>query len=126
LTHDLLDLVITRFVVTAMLIPLVLFVAGRLIGVAPRDYVAACWRPFAAGGVMALAVWSTNLALAFTGPVRLGLDIVLGAVVYLGTLLALWTMSGRPVSVERDVILLIERGWAMLVTIRARVLKTAQ
>lgn len=126
LTHDLLDLVITRFVVTAILVPPLLLVAGRLIGVTLRDYGGACWRPFTAGGVMALAVWSMNLSLAFTGPVRLGLDIVLGAGVYVGTLLALWTMSGRPVSAERDVISLVERGWAMLGTIRARVLKTAQ
>jgi Polysaccharide biosynthesis C-terminal domain len=97
-------------VVTAILIPFVLFVAGRRTGVTPRDYGAAFWRPFAAGGVMALAVWSMNQVLAFTGPVRLGLDIVLGGIVYFGTLLALWNMSGRPLSAERDVIALIARG----------------
>jgi O-antigen/teichoic acid export membrane protein len=126
LTHDLLDLVITHLVVTAILIPPVLFVAGRRTGVTLRDYSAAFWRPFAAGGVMALAVWSMNQILAFTGPVRLGLDIVLGGIVYFGTLLALWNICGRPLSAERDVIALIERGQTMLGTIRARVLKTAQ
>lgn len=126
LTHDLLSLAITRFVLTGILIPSLLFFAGRHAGVTPRDYGAAFWRPFAAGGVMALAVWSINQVLAFTGPVRLGLDIVLGGIVYFGTLLALWNTSGRPLSAERDVIALIARGQAMLGTIRARVLNTAQ
>jgi lipopolysaccharide exporter len=126
LTHDLLDLVITRFVITAILIPPVLSVAGRRVGVAPRDYGAAFWRPFTAAGVMALAVLSMNQVLTFTGPVRLGLDIVLGVVVYVGILMALWNISGRPVSAERDVIALIERGQTMLGLIRARVLKAAR
>ena len=82
LTHDLLDLVITRFVVTAILILPVLLVAGRRIGIMPHDYGAVLWRPFIAGGVMALAVWSMNQILPFTGPIRLGLDVVLGAIVY--------------------------------------------
>ena len=126
LTHDLLDLVITRFVVTAILIPPVRIAAEQRIGVKLRYYGAACWRPFAAGGVMALAAWSMNETLSATGSVRLGLDIFLGAVVYVGTLLSLWIISGRPASAEGDVIPLIERGQAMLGAIRARVLKTAQ
>ena len=126
LTHDLVELVVTRFVITAILIPPVLIVAGRRVGVAPRDYGAAFWRPFTAAGVMALAVLSMNQVLTFTGPVRLGLDIVLGVVAYVGMLMALWNISGRPLSAERDVIALIERGRAMLGIIRARVLKTAR
>ena len=58
LTHDLVTLVIVRLVVTALLIPPILIVVGRCIGVTMRDYGAAFWRPFAAGGVMVLAVWS--------------------------------------------------------------------
>ena len=126
LTHDLLDLVITRFMVTVIMIPSLLFFVGRRTGVTVRDYGLAFWRPFAAGGAMALAVWAMNQVLGFAGPVRLGLDIVLGVIVYVGTLLALWNISGRPLSAERDVIALIERGQAMLNTIRARVLNTAQ
>jgi O-antigen/teichoic acid export membrane protein len=81
-THNLLDLVITRFIATGILIPPLLLVAGRRVGVAPRDYGLACWRPFAAGGVMALAVWSMNQILPFTGPGRLGVDIVLCGLIY--------------------------------------------
>jgi lipopolysaccharide exporter len=125
LTHDLLALVITRSAIIAILILPVLIVAGRRVDVAPRDYGAAFWRPLTAAGAMALAVLSMNQFLTI-GPVRLGLDIALGGVVYLGTLMALWNISGRPLSAERDVISLIERGQAMLGIIRARVLKTAR
>lgn len=125
LTRDLLEVAITRFVIAAILMPLVLIAAGRRVGVAPRDYGAAFWRPITAAGVMVLAVLSLNEVLTFTGLVRLGLDVVLGGIVYVGTLMALWTMSGRPLSAERDVIALIERGQAVLAIIRARVLKTA-
>ena len=126
LTHDLVTLVIVRLVVTALLIPPILIVVGRYIGVTMRDYGTAFWRPFAAGSVMVLAVWSVNQVLGFAGPVRLGLDIALGGIVYVGTLLTLWNISGRPLSAERDVVALIERGQAILVTIRGRVLKAVQ
>lgn len=125
LTHDLLELAVTRLVISTILMPLVLIAAGYRVGVAPRDYGAVFWRPSAAAGVMAGVVLSINQVLAFTGLVRLGLDIVLGGVVYVGMLMALWNISGRPLSAERDVIALIERGQAMLAIIRARVLKTA-
>lgn len=125
LTHDLLELAITRFVISAILMPLVVVAAGHRVGVRPRDYAAALWRPFTAAVAMAVAVLSMNQVLAFTGLGRLGLDIVLGGVVYVGTLMALWNMSGRPLSAERDLIALAERGQAMVATIRARVLKTA-
>jgi O-antigen/teichoic acid export membrane protein len=126
LTHDLVTLVIVRFVATMLLIPPLLIVAGRRTGVTVPEYAAVFWRPFAAGGMMVLAVWSMNQALGFAGPERLGLDIALGAIVYIGTLMMLWWVSGRPLSAERDVIALIERGRALLGIIRARVLKTAQ
>lgn len=126
LTHDLLELAIARFVISAILMPLVLIAAGHRVGVAPRDYGTAFWRPSAAAGVMVLAVLSVNRVLAVTGPVRLGLDVVLGGVVYVGMLMALWNISGRPLSAERDVIALIERVQGMLAIIRARVLKTAR
>ncbi len=125
-THSLLDIVIARFAVTVLLIPTLLIVAGRYTAVSARDYAAAFWRPFTAGCAMGLVVWLLNEALGFAGPVRLALDILVGAATYVGTLMALWIASGRPMSVERDIISLLERGQAMFGTIRARVLKTAQ
>jgi len=124
-THSLLTLVITRFVVTAVLVPSLLIVTGRRTGVTWRDYASALWRPFMAGVAMVLVVWPLNEILP-GGPVRLVLDMVLGTLVYTGTLMALWNLSGRPVSAERDLLSLLERGQIMFGTIRARVLKAAQ
>ena len=125
-TRELVLVAIARFAVTCAITPTLHMVVGRHTGIRLREFGATLWRPFAAGAVMALVVWSINQVLPFTGPVRLGLDIVLGAIVYVGTLLALWNISGRPSSAERDVIALVERGRAVLGTIRARVLRTAR
>ena len=75
---------------------------------------------------MALVVLSLNQALEFPGIVRLGLDVALGGVVYVGTLMALWNLSGRPTTAERDVVTLINHGLSMLGAIRARVLNAVQ
>jgi len=126
LTHDLVMLVMVRLVATIVLIPPLLFVVGRRCDVTIGNYFAAFWRAFAAGGVMAVVVLSLNQALGFSGPARLGLDVVVGAIAYIGTLLALWNISGRPQTAERDVITLINHGLAMLGAIRARVLNAVQ
>jgi O-antigen/teichoic acid export membrane protein len=127
LTRDLVTLVIVRLLATVLLIPPLLAVVGRHCGVTPRDYYSAFWRPFAAGGVMALVVLSLNQALEFSGIVRLGLDATLGGVLYVGTLMALWNLSGRPTAAaERDVVTLINHSLSMLGAIRARVLNAVQ
>ena len=126
LTRDLVSIAIARFAVTCVMTPALHIVVERHTGIKLRKSSATLWRPLAAGAVMALAVLSMNQVLPFTGPGRLGLDIVIGGIVYVGTLLALWNMSGRPSSAERDVITLIGRGQAMLGTIRSRILKAAQ
>jgi O-antigen/teichoic acid export membrane protein len=125
-TRDLGNIVVARFVVTLIVVPTLLLVVGRCIGITPRDYGAALWRPFVAGSVMVLVVCATNGFVPFTGPARLGIDVSLGAASYVGTLLALWHVCGRPRSAERDVIAVLERGQLLLGTIRARVLKTVQ
>jgi hypothetical protein len=76
---------------------------------------------------MALVVLSLNQALEFSGIVRLGLDATLGGVLYVGTLMALWNLSGRPTAAaERDVVTLINHSLSMLGAIRARVLNAVQ
>jgi len=126
LTRDLLDVVIVRFVVTALLVPPLLFVAGRRIGITARVYASVCWRPFAAASIMAAAVWLLNLGLPIGGTVRLGLDVFVGAMFYGGTLFVLWAASGRPSTAERDLLGLLVGIWARFSTIRARVLEMAR
>ena len=126
LTHNLLALVIVHLLVTVLLLPPVLIAAGRHSGVMMTDYASIFWRPFTAGGTMVLAVWSLNQVLGISGSVRLGLDITAGVIVYVTTLMALWNISGRPLSAERDVSTLIRRAQIMFGAIRGRVLDTAQ
>ena len=109
-----------------MITPTLLFVVGRHTALRRAITARRSGGRLPRRRIMALAVWSMNQLLAFTGPVRLGLDILLGMIVYIGTLMALWNISGRPLSAERDVISLIEYAQAFLGTIRARVLKMAQ
>jgi O-antigen/teichoic acid export membrane protein len=120
LTGDLLTLVMVRLAVTVLVIPTLLVVAGRSIGLGVRDHVRAMWRASAGAAVMAGVVLLMNQTLQISGPVRLGLDVIIGVAVYVGTLLALWNASGRPVSAEQDVLILVRRGWKALDAIRAR------
>jgi lipopolysaccharide exporter len=125
-TRDLLNIVIIRLIVTLLLMPAILMVAGRSIGVGLRDHVRAMWRASAASAVMAGAVFSLNQMVDVIGPVRLGLDVIVGATVYAGVLILLWNVSGRPVSPEQDLLTLLSRGWEGLDAIRARAPKTVR
>jgi O-antigen/teichoic acid export membrane protein len=87
---------ITRLVVTIAITPTLFYALGRAIHVPMIDFVAALWRPFAAGLFMAAAVLSMNAAIDFTGPWRLLLDVALGIVCFAGSLMALWFAAGRP------------------------------
>lgn len=80
-----------------------------------RRLAAILWRSFAACGAMALVLWATGLGWA---PLPQGVWMVawqlvqavaLGAVVYGGTLLALWLAAGRPAGAEADVLAVIGR-----------------
>lgn len=76
-------------------------VETRFLGVGLRQLVAVSWRTVAATGVMSAVV---DLLEGFFIPdggfigitIGIMLVIVTGALVYLGTLLGLWVMSGRP------------------------------
>jgi hypothetical protein len=126
LTRDLLNIVIIRFLVTLLLFPAILIAAGRSVGLGVLDHARTMWRACAASAVMAGAVFSMNQVLDVIGPVRLGLDVTMGATVYLGVLLLLWNASGRPVSAECDLLVLLSRGWAALDAIRDRAPKTVR
>jgi hypothetical protein len=67
-----------------------------------------------------------NQMVDVIGPVRLGLDVIVGATVYAGVLILLWNVSGRPVSPEQDLLTLLSRGWEGLDAIRARAPKTVR
>jgi len=120
LSHDLLMLVVARLAVTVLLTPAVLAVAGRSIGVGARDHLRVMWRASAAAVVMAAAVLSLNQLLQVAGLVRLTVDVLAGAIIYIGGVVILWNAGGRPASAEQDLVALFARGWAGLQTIRVR------
>ena len=70
------------------------------------DFVPAIWRGVCATAVMALALWQTQLGWVSMDLYRLPLAIVAGAIVYAGTLLALWRLTGRPLGPESDTLTL--------------------
>jgi O-antigen/teichoic acid export membrane protein len=84
-------------------------VETRFLGIGLRKLVAASWRTVAATGVMSTVVGLLRGVFipdgGFIG-VTIGilLVIVTGAVVYVGTLLGLWVMSGRPEGPEMSVL----------------------
>ena len=118
--RDLQAIVITRFLVTLVVSPTLFYALSRVLEVPIRDFAMALWRPMMAGAVMAVAVLALNAELAFRGPPRLFLDMVLGAVTYGATLMVLWTLAGRPGGPER-----LMWEWAPLAPLRWRLVAQA-
>jgi len=101
LTRDLVSVAITRLVVTIIITPVLFLALTQSFGFPFREIVTTIWRPVAAALVMVAAVLSTNAAISFTGPVRLFLDAGVGAAVYVGSIMVLWHLIGRPEGPER-------------------------
>jgi lipopolysaccharide exporter len=118
--RDLQAIVITRFLVTLVVSPTLFHALSRVLEVPIRDFAMALWRPMLAGAVMAVAVLALNAELAFRGPPRLFLDMVLGAATYGATLMVLWTLAGRPGGPER-----LMWEWAPLAPLRRRLVAQA-
>jgi hypothetical protein len=83
------------------------------------------WRPCAAAAAMALAIYAVNAVLPFAGAGRLVLDVLIGAVTYVGSVLALWQFSGRPEGAEADILTLWRRTHGRLMALRVRSLPQA-
>jgi O-antigen/teichoic acid export membrane protein len=92
---------VVRMIATALFVPALLFAVGREVGITPKDYFAVLWRPTVAAGTMACILCLAN-ALMTPGIVRLLLDMVLGAGVFVVASCACWMFSGSPPGPERD------------------------
>ncbi|WP_325455122.1 lipopolysaccharide biosynthesis protein [Hyphomicrobium sp.] len=119
ITRDLYWIAVARFVVTVVFLPTLFIAAGRHINVSLGDYINVFWRPLLAAAIMALAVEYLRMLLAGPDFLRLIASVSTGALVYTGTLLLLWRLSGRPASPEQD-LLGIVRGVANKFLIRER------
>lgn len=126
LTGDLVVVAAARFAMTVLFIPSLLFTVGRRTNVSLLDHGSVLWRPFVAGAILAGAIWCLNTALPFGGILRLAIDVSAGIGVFVGSLLGLWVISGRPPTAERDLVGLVQHGRLKLSAIRDRVLNTAR
>jgi O-antigen/teichoic acid export membrane protein len=117
-SHSVMAVVETRLIVSALFIPSVIFAVQRSTGVPARDYWIAMWRPCVAAGAMALAIFGFDAVLPFAGAGRLALDVIVGAATYVGTVLALWQISGRPEGAEADILTLWRRTYARVLLLR--------
>jgi len=93
-------------IVTVIMIPISVGVTLRLLQIGVLQFMAGIWRPLAAAGVMyAVVHWFISLEPEGTNPMELAVELaqaaLLGVVVYVGMVLLLWVLSGKPYGAER-------------------------
>jgi hypothetical protein len=84
-----------------VLIPVGAVALIQLLNFRFKDFPRVVWRPMAAGVTMVVVVRLFQAAAVENHVVRLALEVSTGAVVFLGVLVALWWLSGRPDGVEK-------------------------
>ncbi|HEX3653482.1 MAG TPA: lipopolysaccharide biosynthesis protein [Rhizomicrobium sp.] len=99
--HNLEAIAFTRLLVTVVLTPTLFLALARVLDLRARDFVITLWRPVVGSIVMAGAVLLVNSWCPFRGPPRLFLDSTVGALVFIGSLMVLWLLVGRPDGPER-------------------------
>ena len=120
LSNNLVSVAIARFTMTVLFVPTLLVFVSMYAGVAFKSYVEVLWRPLAAGLFMAVAVSGLNAMVPMIGVIRLVFDVAVGMGSFCGTLLGLWSLSGRPASAERDLIGLVTEARQRVRSIRDR------
>jgi O-antigen/teichoic acid export membrane protein len=93
---------VSRMLVAAAVLPMMLYLASRVCDVRLRELTSVLWRPLAAGLLMVLVLeipvsYPSFLVLA------LAAKVAIGAATYIGALMALWVVSGRPEGIEASV-----------------------
>jgi len=102
-TRNLIDIAICRAAGEALFLPGLFHAVHRMAHITLRQYLETLYRPLLASVAMAIAVLLANLLLPISGTYRLGIDIGLGAIVFLGSALLLWYAAGRPRTPEAHV-----------------------
>ena len=93
-------------ITAAVMIPLSLGVALRMLHIRVLEFVQQVWRPIAAASLMYVAVhlYISRAAAGATGPaalVHLLTAVAIGVVIYLAGVTLLWIASGKPQGAER-------------------------
>ncbi len=85
------------------MLPVMLAIAGRLLDIPAKAFVAVLWRPVIAGGLMVLGVGALQAEMA-EGVLSLLSLVVAGALIYGFSVVVLWLLVGRPAGVEQDML----------------------
>ena len=94
--RDLEEIALSRFVVCCAISPALFLTLTGPLNMSMRDFAVVLWRPFAAGLFMAVVVLAINALVPLTGASRLSVDVLLGALAFASSLMALWFIAGRP------------------------------
>ena len=95
---------IARLALAAIMGPMLLIAVRRVMPISMGMIMRALWRPFAAAAALAMGIATLRGLLPLAGIARLATEISSGIVIYVGTLLATWWLSGRPAGPEADII----------------------
>ena len=101
---------------------------SRILELAPPSLARVLWRPIAAAGVMAIPVLAMARAQAAAPAtaeaiVRLAIEAITAALIYVGALAVLWLASGRPAGAEQS---LLSLGRALVARLSRRPFRARQ
>jgi O-antigen/teichoic acid export membrane protein len=102
--HGLAAFAIARAAAMVLALILTVVVFMHVADIAPRGIAGSLWRPMLAATAMAGAVLAVQQIAPDIAIVRLAMAMAAGAAAYIGTLLALWRLAGRPAAVEADLL----------------------
>lgn len=101
---DAMTIAYARLLVTLGFIPSILLALSRALPITYVDLIARLWRPATAGVVMAACVIAVHRGAPEIPAIRLAIDTIVGAVVYLALMFLLWAMIGYPRGPEAAVV----------------------
>lgn len=97
---DVRGVAIALVVASSIIIPVSMSIVMKRYQLKVTDYLRVLWRPLLAGVVMVLAVRLIHFNGIEIVAIRLFIDISVGAVAFLLTLIGLWRLSGSPDGIE--------------------------
>lgn len=106
---DIADIALARACLFSLFAGALLYLVTRAIPLGVMDILKVIWRPLGAALIM---VWAIKLLhVEFFGLVITGLiwDVIVGAIIYMVTVLGLWMLSGKPVSSEQFIVASLQK-----------------
>lgn len=97
---DLETIAMARFWATLLMTPTLFFTLSRKLEIPIRDILVTLLWPLISGLIMAVVVAGANELIPFQGPARLAIDVALGGLTYVTSLMVLWYARGRPMGPE--------------------------